>query len=363
MPDRPRRVLIIDSAPADHLLVEIAPLKAAGVQITLNLWRLEDREAVKQHLGDQVNYVDFNGFDEEALVRELTSGDQGYDAIKTRANVPITRRVLEAGARPGLQHRLRVVAQVGSGVNKIDLQAATHHGIKVTHTPGSNAESVAEHALALMLAATRGIVRHDRAAHMGQWPTPPVTLPPELSELTLGIVGPGLIGQALARKAKALGMTVIATGSNRFDDRRAEAIGLQHGGSLDALLAASDVVSLNCPLNEHTRGLIGAAELARMKPTAILLNLARGGVVDEHALAAALADGSAPPAVAAVDVFEHEHTEFESPLMGIENAILTPHVAGMTRSAARRAADQLSKNIVALLEDRKGSVPVANAQS
>lgn len=363
MLDRRHRILIIDSAPAQHLLAELAPLTAAGIQVTLNLWRLEDREAVRRHLGDQVDYVDFTGFDEEALIRELGRDNRGYDAIKTRANIPITRRTLEAGAWSSLERRLRVVAQVGSGVNKIDLQAATDLGIQVTHTPGSNAEAVAEHALALMFTAIRGIVRHNRGAHTGQWLVHPQALPPELSDLTLGIVGPGLIGQALSRKARALGMTVIAAGSTRFDDRQAEERGLRRAGSLDALLATSDVVSLHCPLNQHTRGLIGAAELAGLKPGAVLLNLSRGGVVDEHALAAALTDPSAPLAVAAVDVFEHEHTQFASPLIGVENAILTPHVAGMTESAAQRAADQLSRNIVALLQDRKDDVPIANAWS
>jgi phosphoglycerate dehydrogenase-like enzyme len=362
MSDLDHRVLMLDPAPQRCLADELDPLTAAGVRTTVNLWRLDDRAAVRRRYGGRVEFVDFDAFDEEASIRELTRDGEGYDALKIRANIPITARLLQAGARGGQRRRLRVVGKTGSGVDRIDLPAADRLGVLVTHTPGANAEAVAEHALALLFAAIRSVVRHDRAAQRGEWPGGPVPLAPELAELTLGIIGPGLVGQALARKATALGMTVIALGSARFDAAAAWRIGVRRADSLGALLAACDVVSLHCPLTEHTRGLIGAAEFALMRPGSVLLNLSRGGVVDEHALAAALADDAAAPAAAAADVFEHEHAGFDSPLIGLENAILTPHVAGLTAGAARRAAGQLSRAILTLLDGGDEAVPLATAR-
>jgi len=359
MSGQPRRILVLDSAPPENLADELDPLLASGAGVTVNLWRLDEREPTLDVYRDRVSFVRFDGFDEDGLITELIRGGRGYNALKTRANIPLSRWVFEAGTRAGLSHRLRVVGQIGAGTNHIDVRAAREHGVLVTHTPGSNAHAVAEHALAVILAAIRGIIGHNAASHRGQWRGHPVSFPPELSELTLGIVGPGLIGQALACKAGALGMRVVALGSARFDTGRAALLGLPRAASLAELLAVSDVVSLHCPLTDETRGLIGAGELSAMKPGSLLVDMARGGVVDEAALAAALQDPSSPPAAAAVDVFTKEHAEFDSPLVGVANVILTPHIAGMTRAAARRATDQLSRNIVALLDGRQDGVALA----
>lgn len=167
----------------------------------------------------------------------------------------------------------------------------------------------------------------------------------ELSELTLGIVGLGLIGRALASRAEALGMTVQGIGRD---------------GDLAALLTSSQVVSLHLPLTGRTHHLIGRAELALLPPGAILLNTARGGIVDEQALADALRDPGHPLAAAAVDTFEHEHAAFASPLFGLPNALLTPHVAGMTRTAMATAALRCADHLAALLGGRADGIPIVN---
>lgn len=179
-----------------------------------------------------------------------------------------------------------------------------------------------------MLALTRHLPAHNEAAHQGRW-IAPATPALELSELTLGIVGLGRIGLTLAKRATALGMAVQG-----FSRRPAET-SVPQAESLTALLATTDVVSLHLPLTPQTRGMIGRTELAVMRPGSILLNTARGGIVDEQAPA----DAAHPLAAAAVDTFEHEHATFASPLFGLPNPLLTPHLAGMTRSAMAALAD------------------------
>lgn len=244
-----------------------------------------------------------------------------------------------------------MIGRAGVGTDHVDLAAAARHGVTVTHTPGSNANAVAEFALAQLLALTRNLAPYNQASHQGCWSTPAAPAV-ELSELTLGIVGLGRIGLVLAERARVLGMDVqgYSRGSVRTPVRRMSSLG--------ELLATSDVVSLYLPLTVDTAGLIGRAELALMRPGSILLNAARGGIIDEQALADALRDPAHPPASAAVDAFAHEHAVFASPLFGLPNALLTPHVAGMTRSATADAAVRCADHIAALLDGRPEGVPV-----
>ncbi|MFJ1793329.1 NAD(P)-dependent oxidoreductase [Kitasatospora griseola] len=207
--------------------------------------------------------------------------------------------------------------------------------------------------------ADRSLIRdlpaHNAALRQGRWRVPAAPAV-ELSEMTLGIVGLGRIGLALAGRATALGMEV--QGLSRRGPAEAP---VPPARSLGALLTTSDVVSLHLPLTPETRGLIGRTELALMRPGAILLNTARGGIVDEQALADALRDPGHPLAAAAVDTFDHEHAAFASPLSGLPNALLTPHIAGMTRTAMATAALHCADHIAALLTDRPDGVPVVTA--
>ncbi|MGC0415734.1 NAD(P)-dependent oxidoreductase [Embleya sp. AB8] len=347
------RILVLDAAPGDLLVRELARLLGHGLAVTLNLRRVVDRAGVRAAWGGRVDFTEFDAFDESALVAEVVRDGLGYHAVKSRAGVPLRAAFLAAATDAALANRLRVVGRAGAGTDHVDLVAAARHGVVVTHTPGSNTNAVAEFALAQLLALTRDLPAHNEAAHRGNWRTPAAPTV-ELAELTLGIVGPGRIGLALAERATALGMDVQA-----LSRRPAEVSpSLARSHSLTALLKTSDVVSLHLPLTPQTRGLIGRAELALMRPGSILLNTARGGIVDEQALADALRDPAHPLAAAAVDTFEHEHAAFASPLFGLPNALLTPHVAGMTRSAMATAAVRCADHIAALLADRSDGVPV-----
>ncbi|WP_438296141.1 NAD(P)-dependent oxidoreductase [Streptomyces sp. HUAS TT7] len=312
---------------------------------------MDDQAGAHAAWGGRVDFTDFDAFDESALVAETVRGGLGYHAVKSRAGVPLRATFLAAATDPVLANRLRVVGRAGAGTDHVELPAAARHGVAVTHTPGANANAVAEFALAQLLALTRDLPAHNHAAHQGGWRAPAAPAA-ELSELTLGIVGLGRIGLALAGRATALGMRVHG------HSRRPAQAPVPLAGSLSALLRTSDVVSLHLPLTPKTRGLIGQAELALMRPGAILLNTARGGIVDEQALAHALRDPAHPLAAAAVDTFEHEHAAFASPLFGLPNALLTPHVAGMTRNAMATAALRCADHIAALLTNRPNGIPV-----
>ncbi|MFI1581211.1 NAD(P)-dependent oxidoreductase [Embleya sp. NPDC020630] len=350
----PPRVLVLDAAPGELLARELERLLDHGLSITLNLRRVADPARTRAAWADRVRFTDFDAFDESALIAETVRDGIGHHAIKSRAGVPLRATFLAAATDAALTHRLRVIGRAGAGTDHVDLTAAARHGVTVTHTPGSNANAVAEFALAQLLTLTRNLPAHNEAAHQGRWSTPP-TPAAELSDLTLGIVGLGRIGQALATRATALGMRV------QCYTRRPTESPIPTTNSLHALLATSDVVSLHLPLTHRTRGLIGRTELASMRPGSILLNTARGGLVDEQALADALTTPTHPLAAAAVDTFEHEHARFASPLSGLPNAVLTPHIAGMTRSAMATAALRCADHIAALLTDRPDAVPVATA--
>ncbi|WP_371675063.1 NAD(P)-dependent oxidoreductase [Streptomyces sp. NBC_01276] len=349
------RILLLDAAPGDLMARELDRLLGHGLAITLNLRRVTDHTGTRDVWGDRVEFTDFDAFDESALTAATVRGGEGYDALKSRAGVPLRAGFLAAATDPALVRPLRVIGRAGAGTDHVDLPAAARHGVTVTHTPGSNAGAVAEFALAQLLALTRDLPAHNATAHRGVWRAPAAPAV-QLSELTLGIVGLGRIGSALAGRAAALGMDV--QGLSRQDRAGAPARPVR---SLTALLTTSDVVSLHLPLTAATRGMIGRAELALMRPGSILLNTARGGIVDEQALADALRDPGHPLAAAAVDTFAHEHAAFESPLAGLSNALLTPHVAGMTRSAVSTAALRCADHVAALLGDRPDGVPVVSA--
>lgn len=346
-----QRVLLLDVAPGELLDRELERLLGHGLAVTLNLRRVADRAMARATWAGRVDFTDFDAFDEPALIAETVRDGIGYHAVKSRAGVPLRAAFLAAATGPGLANRLRVIGRAGAGTDHVESAAAVRHGVDVTHTPGSNADAVAEFALAQLFALVRNLPVHNEAAHRGRW-TAPAAPVAELSELSLGIVGLGRIGLRLAERASALGMTV--QGLSR---RPTESV--PRAASLTALLATSDVVSLHLPLTPLTRGMIGRAELAAMRPESILLNTARGGIVDEQALADALVDVTHPLAAAAVDTFEHEHASFASPLVGLPNALLTPHVAGMTRGAMATAAIRCADHIAALLAGRRDGVPLA----
>ncbi len=246
--------------------------------------------------------------------------------------------------------RLRVIGVHGTGTDPVALGPATQAGIAVVNTPGANARSVAEHALALAFALAKAVPSADRAVRADDHGFKYAARLVELNGLTLGLVGFGAIGQATARLGAALGMRVLAYGPTRPAADFA-AVGAARAPSLHALLEQSDVVSLHLPLTAGTRGLIGQAELSRMKAGAFLINTARGALVDEAALADALAEGRL--AGAGLDVFAGDALPPDHPLRTEPRAILTPHIAGSTEAALARTAEAVADRIVAVLAGRR----------
>lgn len=244
----------------------------------------------------------------------------------------------------GASPRLAVIAKHGVGVNNIDVEAATGHGIPVLTTRGANSQSVAEHALALMLALVKDILPLDRALREGRWDKATYK-GAEMAGKHLGLVGYGDIGRRLAAMVRPFAMEVTVY------DPHIEAGDLDHGarltGDLDGLLASADIVSLHCPLTDQTRDLIGADRLALMKSTAYLVNTARGGIVNEDALVRALRDGTI--AGAGLDGFAEEPPPEDSVLWSLPNVVVTPHIAGATAAALRRMGVHAAENVLGVL--------------
>lgn len=246
--------------------------------------------------------------------------------------------------------RLKVIGRPGVGVDDVDVKAAAELGIPVVIAPGANTRSVAEHAFALMFACAKDIIRSDRETRKGNFSVRSSYRTYELRGKTLGLVGYGQIGGCLAELAAAIGMRVAV-----FDPFvQAEAIavkGYRYEQALETVLKTADVISLHVPLLPTTRGLIGAAQLAVMKPNAILINCARGGIVDEAALAAALTAGKL--CGAATDVFCNEPVTAAEPLLTCESLIVTPHMAGQTREAASSVATLAARGVLAVMNGER----------
>lgn len=300
----PRSFGKISAAPVDML-------KASGFEVVLNP---HGRILTKDEMRRQIR-------DAEAVI-------VGVD--------PLDREVLkEAG-------KLKIIAKYGVGTDNIDTEYAAERGIPVMTSAGANTEAVADYAFALMLAAARRVVNIDAACRLGDW-TKPTTV--DVYGRTLGLVGLGHIGKAVARRAAGFGMNVLA-----YDDRRDEAFAAEHGvtyaASLDALLAESDFVSLHVPLMPSTRHMIGGRELALMKPTAVLVNTARGGLIDERALYEALRNGRIWGA--GIDVFEQEPPD-NTEMLRLDNIVIGSHCAASTVNAVDNMGVMASEHVIQFL--------------
>jgi len=253
---------------------------------------------------------------------EIIALAQEADAI-LNCYAKMTARVIAA------LKRCKVIARYGIGVDNVDIAAATRAGIVVTNVPDYCVDEVSDHALALLLALARRVVAADAAVKGGAWDVVAHKGIQRLRGQTLGLLGFGKIARALAAKAQALGMQVLAV--DPFVDAETMACLKVRATDLDTLLAESDAVSVHVPLSPETRGIVGERALARMKPTAILINTSRGGLVDEQALAATLTAGRL--AGAALDVVEKEPLPPDHPLRQAPNIILTPHLGFYSREA------------------------------
>ena len=287
-----------------------------------------------------------------------------FDVTPNQADTPLQPEALAAalvdkqGALTTLSERidatllkkcpqLKAVCNIAVGFNNIDLQACTEHGVMATNTPGVLDDSTADFTWALILATARRVTEAEAWLRAGQWRGWKLKqfLGTDVHHATLGILGMGRIGQAVARRARGFDMTVLYHNTRRLS---AEVEKSCHAAyvSRDELLARADIVTLHLPYSPATHHIIGAAELARMKSTAILINAARGGVVDDAALVEALKRGTL--AAAGLDVFENEPT-LNPEFLKLKNVVLTPHIASSSETTRRHMALLAAKNLVAAL--------------
>lgn len=271
------------------------------------------------------------------------SGAQVVLTNKTRLSAETLAELAERG--------LGLVSVTATGVDVVDIEAARALGVPVTHVPEYGTREVAQHVLALMMALNHQVVRHDAAVRAGEWVERDafafwLEAPVSWVGATMGVVGFGRIGRAVARLARALGMEVIAHTRTRQAleacDPPARWV------ELDALFAEADVISLHCPLTDATRGLVSAARLARVKPSALLINTARGGLVDEDALADALEQGRLRGA--GLDVVSREPLEPSARLLSAPRCLVTPHMAWAPLSARRRLTQTVAESVRAFVE-------------
>jgi len=285
---------------------------------------------------------------EEELIKAIADAD----AVLVTLNVePVTRRVIESAPK------LKIIARHGVGYDNVDVKAATERGIWVTIAP-VNASTVAEFTIALIFALAHKVVQRDRFIKSGSW-TPQNLRPQHLvgidvQDKILGIVGLGRIGQEVAKRAACLGMKVVYYDVVRRKELE-EQLSIEYR-DLETLLKISDFVSLHVPLTPQTKHLIGERELKLMKPTAYLINTARGPVVDMNALVRALKEGWI--AGAALDVFEEEPLPPNHPLLSLDNVILSPHMATHTDDCKKRVAATAAQEIVRVLKGEKPLYPV-----
>lgn len=269
------------------------------------------------------------------------------DALLCMLNDRVDEKIIETGA----QNRLRVISQLAVGVDNIDLIAATRLGIPVGHTPGALTETTADFAWALLMAAARRVVESHVEVRRGVWRPwgPEVLCGADVYGATLGLIGFGRIGKAMARRAAGFNMQVLYYEPRQKPEN--DRIENARYVSLDELLARSDFVSLHAYLSDQSRGMIGREALAKMKPGAILINTARGAMVDHTALVEALDSGKL--AGAALDVFDPEPIPGDHPLLSMPNVIITPHIASSTTATRRRMAAMTIENIHAGLAGNK----------
>lgn len=274
---------------------------------------------------------------------------QNADALVVRLPGRVTRQIIEEAPR------LRVIGTAGAGVDHIDVSGATAAGIPVVNNVGIGPVPVAEHAVGLMLSLARRIVAGDRGVRRDRWACRERLIGPdlgiELTGRTVGIVGFGFIGQRVAMICQGgFGARVLAY-DPFLDDGIFAAAGVERRRALRDLLSEADFVTLHVPLTEETRHVIGAEQVGYMKPTAYLINCARGAIVDEVALVRALRDGRI--AGAGIDVFDPEPPAPENPLFQFENVVVTPHIAGLSQETSRRLSLSVAEQILQVLADER----------
>lgn len=284
--------------------------------------------------------VDVNEKGQQLTEAELISIIDKYDGIIVGTD-PITAAVIKKG------EKLKIIAKNGVGFDNIDLKAATQQQVFVTYTPGAVEQTVADSTLALMLALARNIPQGDASIRSGKWQR---IIGLDISHKKLGILGLGRIGKNVVKRSKGFDMDVYAC--DPFADTSFCKQNGVHIVDMDTLFEICDIVTIHAPLTDTTRHIVNTRTLSLMKPDALLINTSRGDLVDEQALYKALKEKRI--AGAAIDVFSVEPLEKDSPLLELENIILTPHIAGYSRDALLYSGNMIAESIIAVL---KGEVP------
>ena len=281
---------------------------------------------------------------------ELLEAAKGASGILATLTEQVDAELMQAAGED-----LKVIANMAVGYDNVDLEAARERGVVITNTPEVLDETTADTAFMLLLAAARRLGEGERIVRSGRWEAwgPKMLTGPDVWGKTLGIVGFGRIGQAMARRARGFDMEVFYTARSRKEDAENE-LGARYA-ELDELLQTSDFVSLHTPLTEETRHLIGAGELKKMKPESVLVNTSRGPIVDEGALADALAQGRI--FAAGLDVYEEE-PEVHPRLLELENVVLAPHIGSASIETRDKMATLAAENISAVLRGEKPKTPV-----
>ena len=265
-----------------------------------------------------------------------------YDALIVRSGTKVTAQVIEAGKK------LRVVGRAGVGVDNVDVEAATRRGILVMNTPSANIISACEHTMAMMLSMARNIPMADKSVKEGKWEKSKF-MGVELSGKTLGIIGIGRIGGEVAKRAKAFGMKLIG-----FDPYISPEAAVKLGVRLlplDKVCEEADFITVHAALTPTTHNLVSTAQFNLMKPTVMIVNCARGGIIDEAAWVEALRTKRI--AGAAIDVFENEPLPKDSPFLGLTNAVLTPHLGASTKEAQEKVSIEMAEHVKLFLVDNK----------
>ncbi|MEG0784881.1 MAG: phosphoglycerate dehydrogenase [Christensenella sp.] len=300
-----------------------------------------ENAASKAKLEAFADEVVYNDLGRPLQAEEILARLDGVDGYVAGLDY-ITAEVIEKAPAS-----LKVISRYGAGVDRVDMEAAVKKGIKVTNTPGTNSVAVCELAFALMLCAARNVPKLHEAVEEGEWPRSQGI---ELRGKTLGIVGMGAIGKNLATRAKAFGMNV-----NAFDPYFDEAFAKENGigkMELEDVLVTSDFISLHVPLNASTRHMIDADKIAQMKDGAVVINTARGGIIDEQAAAEAVKSGKLGGL--GLDAFEQEPL-IDSPLKGLNNVIFTPHTGAHTAEAVGGMGTMAVDNLIAVLKGKECS--------
>ena len=315
-----------------------------GILVTRHVY--PEAIAILETAGD----ISYNDSSAGLSAKELRAAAAGKRAIVCQLTDRIDAALMDAAGD------LQVIANVAVGFDNIDIPAATERGIVVTNTPGVLTDTTADLAFTLLLAAARRIAEADRFLRAGRWHQWEIDLlcGHDIHGHTLGILGLGRIGQGMARRAGGFDMRVVYHDMHRATPEQEREWGIEYVDK-ETLFGESDFLSIHVPLTRETRHLVGAAELERMKPTAVLVNTARGPVVDEKALADALESGRI--AGAGLDVFEAE-PQVEARLLALENVVLVPHIGSASIKTRTRMCTMAAENAAAVLGGQKPANPV-----